>query len=176
MTRFPTTIEHYMSSALVTVEPAWPLREAIRLMREHEFRHLPVVSQKRVVGVVSLHAAESAVKSSPRASDPIAIAAAMDPNPYIVDPEEPADRVARGMAKRRVEYALVAHDLRLVGIFTSTDALLALAALLEDELVPGESALAAPASKAKTNSGVKSASAAKRGSSKPKRTEGGVKR
>ena len=142
MTRFPTTIDRYMSSVLVTVEPTWPLREAIRLMREHDFHHLPVISHGRLVGLIPLHAAERALESSGRATDPIAISAAMDAKPYVVDPEEPADRVARVMAERRTDCALVAHGERLLGIFTATDALLAFAALLEDERVPGESSLA----------------------------------
>lgn len=140
MTRFPTTIDRYMSSVLVTVELAWPLREALRLMQEHGFHHLPVVQNGRIRGLVSLHVAESAFTARRHASEPIDVAAAMDPRPYVVDPDEPADRVARGMAERRIDCALVAHGERIVGLFTATDALLALAALLEDEQVPGEGA------------------------------------
>jgi acetoin utilization protein AcuB len=158
MTRFPTTIDHYMTSVLVTVEPAWPVREAIRLMREHDFHHLPVVSHGRVVGLVSLQAAENAVNRSGRAPDSIEIRAAMDEQPYVVDPEEPADRVARGMAERRTDCALVAHGERLLGMFTATDALQAFAALLEDERVPGESTVAASSPKHKVGSGAPSKS------------------
>lgn len=133
MTRFPSTIDRYMSSALLTAEPGRPLHEALRSMREHGVRHLPVVTQGRIVGLLSMQGAELAKAQKSGSSARLEIADAMDENPHVVDPDEPADRVARGMAQRRSDCSIVAHAGRLVGIFTATDALLALAALLENE-------------------------------------------
>lgn len=147
MNRFPETIEHYMSSVLVTVDPSWPAGEALRLMREHEIRHLPVVRANKVIGLVSRSAVETSRGS--RSARPVAIADVMESRPHVVDPEEPASFVARGMAERHVDCALVAHGDRLHGLFTTTDALLALAACLEDENVPGDARIppARPAKK-----------------------------
>ncbi len=150
MSRFPQEIERYMSSVLVTVDPTWPASEALRLMNEHEIRHLPVVTRGHVVGLVARSAVE--LSRGSKTARPVDIRDVMDARPFVVEPEEPADRVARGMAKRHVDCAVVAHNEKLVGLFTSTDALLAFAALLEDERVPGEevvqSARPAPKSKA----------------------------
>lgn len=135
MPRFPQEIDRYMSSVLVTVEPSWPLIEALRLMKEHEIRHLPVVTRGRVAGLVSRASAERILEQA--SGRPPLIRDALEDRTWIVDPEEPAARVARGMAKRRADCAIVAHGDRLMGLFTTTDALLALAALIDDEHVPG---------------------------------------
>lgn len=158
MNRFPLTIEHYMSTVLVTVDPSWPAREALRLMREHEIRHLPVVCNKKVIGLVSRSSVETAQGS--RSARPVEIADVMDARPYVVDPEEPASFVARGLAERHQDCAVVAHEDRLHGLFTTTDALLALAACLEDESVPGDARIppVRPAARKKA----KSTSAAKK--------------
>ncbi|MBL8859004.1 MAG: CBS domain-containing protein [Planctomycetes bacterium] len=138
MSRFPTTIDKYMSSALVVISPAQPLSEAIRLMRLHDVRHLPVVKGKQFVGVISqrdIYLLQSLDASNP---SQVAVAEAMTDDPYTVEPDEPVDRVARAMAQRKIGTAVVTHGERLLGLFTTSDALLALAALLEDEHVPGE--------------------------------------
>ena len=137
MSRFPLSIEHYMSSVIVTAEPSWLASEAERLMAQHDIRHLPVVEKGRVVGVITqrdILRARADAKSATARRD---IAACMHADPYVVDPAEPLVRAAREMARRQIGSALVAHDGKLVGVFTTTDALLALAALLEDERVPG---------------------------------------
>jgi len=140
MSRFPLEIERYVSSVVVLIDPAQPLSEAIRLMRLHEVRHLPVVSKGLVVGLVSQR--DVYLMRSLEPSDPsrILVSEAMTAEPYTVEPDERVDVVAREMARRKIGSALVTHNGRLLGLFTATDALLALAALVEDDLVPGEPA------------------------------------
>ena len=140
MSRFPLEIERYVSSVVVLIDPAQPLSEAIRLMRLHEVRHLPVVSKGLVVGLVSQR--DVYLMRSLEPSDPsqILVSEAMTAEPYTVEPDERVDVVAREMARRKIGSALVTHNGRLLGLFTATDALLALAAFVEDDLVPGEPA------------------------------------
>ena len=138
MSRFPLEIDRYMSTVVVVIDPSQPLSEAIRRMRLHEVRHLPVVRKGKIAGLLSqrdVYLMQSIADSDPSA---IAVAEAMTSAPYTVDPEAPIDRVVREMARRKVGSVLVAHDGRLLGLFTSTDALLALAALVEDDRVPDE--------------------------------------
>jgi CBS domain-containing protein len=47
-------VRQWMTSDPVTVEPSVPVEEAARLMLERNFRHLPVVAEGRVLGIVSL--------------------------------------------------------------------------------------------------------------------------
>jgi acetoin utilization protein AcuB len=138
MSRFPLAIERYMSSVVVVIDPSQPLSEAIRLMRLHEVRHLPVVARNRITGLVSQR--DVYLMQSLEPSDPsqILVSEAMTRDPYTVEPEESVDLVAREMVRRRIGSAVVAHGGKLFGLFTTTDALLALAALVEDDRVPGE--------------------------------------
>jgi CBS domain-containing protein len=48
-----TPISEVMSKDLVTAEPATSLREAARIMTEKWIRHLPVLEEGRLVGIVS---------------------------------------------------------------------------------------------------------------------------
>src|SRR5689334_9135371 len=138
MTRFPLEIERYMTTVLVVVSPNQSLSEAIRLMRLHEVRHLPVVLEGALRGVVSqrdVYRLQSLDKFDPSR---VLVSEAMSTDLYTVEPDEPVDRVAREMVRRRIGTTLVTHGPRLMGLFTATDALLALAALVEDDRVPGE--------------------------------------
>jgi len=138
MSRFPLEISRYVSSVVVLVGPGQPLAEAIRLMRLHEVRHLPVVAKGRLVGLISqrdVYLMQSLERSDPRE---VLVSEAMTADPYTVEPDEPVDVVAREMARRKIGSVLVTHNDVLLGLFTTTDALLALAAFVEDDRVPGE--------------------------------------
>jgi len=140
MTRFPLEIRRYMTTVIVVVGPNQPISEAIRLMRLHEVRHLPVVLDGKLRGVVSqrdIYRLQSLDKFDPSR---VLVSEAMTSDLYTVEPDEPVDRVAREMVRRRIGTALVSHGPQLMGLFTATDALLAIAALVEDDRVPGEEA------------------------------------
>ena len=145
MSRFPLEIERYMTTVIVVVGPDQPLSEAIRLMRLHEVRHLPVVLQGKLKGVLSqrdIYLMQSLDRIDPSR---VAVSEVMTKDPYTIEPDEGVDRVAREMVRRRIGTALVTHGERLMGLFTTSDALLALAALVEDDRVPGEDAVLEPA-------------------------------
>ena len=138
MSRFPLEISRYVSSVVVLVGPAQPLSEAIRLMRLHEVRHLPVVAKGKLVGLISqrdVYLMQSLERSNPAE---VLVAEAMTVDPYTVEPDERVDVVVREMARRKIGSALVTHNEILLGLFTTTDALLALAAFVEDDRVPSE--------------------------------------
>jgi CBS domain-containing protein len=44
----------WMTPDPITVAPSLPVDEAAKLMLEHNFRHLPVVQEGRVLGIVSI--------------------------------------------------------------------------------------------------------------------------
>jgi acetoin utilization protein AcuB len=138
MSRFPLSIQRYMTSVLVVISPSRPLSEAIRLMRLHEVRHLPVVTKGKIAGLISqrdIYLMQSLERSDPST---ILVSEAMTQDPYTVEPDEPVDAVAREMVRRKIGTALVSHGDRLMGLFSATDALLALAALVEDDRIPTE--------------------------------------
>lgn len=136
MSRSPKTIDRYMSSILVVIGPSRPLSEALRLMRLHDVRHLPVVQRGKVVSIVTMRDIHLLGTIDSTAPSEILVSEAMVADPYTVEPDATIDGVAREMARRKIGTALVTHGDRLIGLFTKTDALVALAALVENERVP----------------------------------------
>ena len=43
-----------MTTDVITVEPGWTADQCMALMTERHVRHLPVVEQGRVVGIISI--------------------------------------------------------------------------------------------------------------------------
>src|SRR5690349_263459 len=120
-------IENFMSHVLVVVGPRQTLGEASRLMRGHGIRHLPVVEHGKVIGILSqrdVYLVETLAVSRP---EEIRVEEAMTSDPFLVEPEDSLESVAEHMASRRIGSAIVAHDGVLLGLFTVTDALRALA-------------------------------------------------
>jgi CBS domain-containing protein len=49
-----TAVKEILSSHLVEVSPAHSVEECLRLMSDHRVRHLPVMEEGRIVGVISI--------------------------------------------------------------------------------------------------------------------------
>ena len=49
----PTKVSEYMTAKVVTVTPDTGIREAFFIMKEHSIRHLPVIENKQLVGIIS---------------------------------------------------------------------------------------------------------------------------
>ena len=126
------TVRRFMTAGPHSISSQHTLADAHRLMRERGIRHLPVVDGGRLAGVVSqrdlylLETLRGVELARERVED------AMSDEPYVVSPDAPLDEVAEAMATRRHGSALVVERTEIVGIFTSTDALRALAALLRE--------------------------------------------
>lgn len=107
-----------------------PLAEAHRVMREKRLRHLPVLTEGRLVGVVStgdLHLIETLDGVDP---EKVPVHEAMSSEPYCVPPDAPLEEVADVMAGNKYGCALVVEKGRVLGIFTTVDALEALSHVL----------------------------------------------
>lgn len=126
MTLFEPTIEHFVTTVLVVIEPQQTVAQAARLMREHGFHHLPVMRSGRPVGVISER--DILLIETLRDVDPhdVLVEEAMSQKLYLVDPEAPMRQVAADMADRHYGCAIVARGDRVYGVFTTTDALRAL--------------------------------------------------
>jgi len=119
------TISPYVISSHAT------LAQAHRMMREHNIRHLPVVDDDRLVGLVSQR--DIYMLETLRGVDPLTetVAEAMSADPFTVPPEAPLDEVALAMATHKYGSAVVVDGGAVVGLFTIVDALRALASMMK---------------------------------------------
>jgi CBS domain-containing protein len=100
------------------------LRRASGLMVEHQIRHLPVMQERSLVGVLSdrdlKRALDPTLGLPPE--DELFVRDAYVSDPYVVDSSTALDVVLEHMAAHHVGSALVTSHGRLAGIFTATDA------------------------------------------------------
>ena len=111
------------------------LDEAHKLMRDHRIRHLPVVEDGTLVGIVSqrdLHLLESVAEFP---LDSVDVEEAMTPNPFVVTSDTALDEVLDIMADHKYGSVIVMGRDGIEGIFTAVDACRAFAEILRrDEM------------------------------------------
>lgn len=138
----PYRIRDFMTVHPHSIGPNRPLRAAHELMRAHRIRHLPVLDEGMLVGILSdrdLHLIETFKDVDPAE---VAVSEAMTPDPFVVPGDALLSDVARTMWQRKLGSAVVMDGDALVGIFTVTDATGALAYLLFEQ--EGNAVSAAP--------------------------------
>jgi acetoin utilization protein AcuB len=120
-------VQRFMTVAPVVIGSDRPLAEAHREMRRRNIRHLPVVEGGALVGLLSQR--DLYLLETLRGVDPATetVREAMTPEPYAVPPGAPLDEVAATMAARKYGSAVVVDRGAVIGVFTTTDALRALA-------------------------------------------------
>lgn len=130
MSRHIPPISKYMTRMPRTIGRDQTLTAAHQMMREHRIRHLPVLAGGRLVGLLSER--DLALIETLHSVDPdITLAEeAMTQAPYAVASDTPLDEVAATMAEQRYGSAVVMDHDKIVGVFTTTDALQALVELL----------------------------------------------
>ena len=134
MKRNPQVIA-FMTPFPYSIDVDASLQSAHQLMREHNFRHLPVTSDGSVVGILSdrdikLILGPDFAGASERE---LKVRDAYVERPCVVPASTPVATVARTMAENHIGSAIVTKDDKLVGIFTVTDACRALARVLEHD-------------------------------------------
>jgi acetoin utilization protein AcuB len=104
---------------------------AHQLMRAEGIGHLPVLDGDQVVGILAERDI-LLVESFPGVNPTdLRVEEAMVPAPYVVTPGASLSEVVATMLERRIGSAIVMERERVVGVFTTHDALRALGDLLE---------------------------------------------
>jgi acetoin utilization protein AcuB len=117
-------IQEAMTPGPVTVTEADTVAEAVAAMRRGRFRHLPVLRDGRLVGIVAHGDVE--VPAGTAAGEIEALMArdvgsVMTPDPVTVPGLEPVEVAARLLHDHRIGGLPVVDDGRLVGILTESD-------------------------------------------------------
>lgn len=120
------TVGEYMTPSPVTIGDDQPLERAHALMREHRIRHLPVLHGGKLVGVLSMGDLHLLETLGDRDLVNVKVEEAMTPDPWVVSADAPLEEVAAEMAEHKYGTAIVSDGRRVVGIFTTIDALRAL--------------------------------------------------
>lgn len=120
-------VEEFTTPNPVTAAEDMSTDELRRLMREHGVRHLPVVREGKVVGVVSDRDVRVAQGLSAEHSIQVCAADIMAIDPVMVKASTPIEEVAYAMSDKKIGSVLVNEESgEFLGIFTVTDALNAL--------------------------------------------------
>jgi acetoin utilization protein AcuB len=128
-------VKDSMTREVVTVGPQTSAADALKLCRDRRIRHLPVVEDGRLVGMVSdrdLRSATPALGDPNRAAalEEIRVVDAMNTDLHTADPEDPIENAAREMFERRIGSLPVTDGGELVGILTASDVMRALVHLV----------------------------------------------
>ena len=125
------TVKNFMTSLPRTIGAEQPLKKAMDIMQEHQIRHLPVLQNKKLVGVLTER--DIAVARSFQGSAELRVEGVMMPMSYAVPPEASLAEVTTYMAEHRLGSAIVQNlNGQVVGIFTTNDALRALSEILKE--------------------------------------------
>ncbi|PIQ24749.1 CBS domain-containing protein [bacterium (Candidatus Blackallbacteria) CG17_big_fil_post_rev_8_21_14_2_50_48_46] len=124
------SIGHIMSAGLFTVHPKQTLWEVKEIFEQQQIRHIPVVSGKDVVGIVSLTdlmrvtygIAKEDLAQNQAIYQSVNVEQAMTPNPEVVSEETTIREVAELLVEKGFHAVpVVGEDGNLKGLVTTTD-------------------------------------------------------
>jgi CBS domain-containing protein len=134
MKRIPA-VKTVMTPFPYSVDAGAPVAEAQDFMRQHRIRHLPVVHDGQLAGVISDRDIKLVLGPDfayPNAGE-LTVRDVMVQDPYVVDLGTRLDEVLEHMATHQLGSALVTREGRLAGVFTVTDACRAFAQHLREQ-------------------------------------------
>jgi len=121
-------VNEIMRKPVTVIQSTTLISEAFQQLQTHGFRHLPVMDEGRLVGVITdrdLRFATSSLSLAPRtAGEPVALV--MSSPVLTADPLDPVEDAARIMRDRKIGCLPVLDGSELVGILTGMDLLDAL--------------------------------------------------
>ena len=127
-------VRQYMTALPETIEESLSLSDAKDRMFRLGVRHLPVLRDGKLIGILSQRDVAVAESLSREDLDSIEVGEVMTEIPFTCGPNAHVEAVAREMAQHLYGSAIVvdpAHPTQVVGVFTTTDALRALAEIID---------------------------------------------
>lgn len=131
MSKAMPKISKYMTTLPHSINFECTVNEAVKVMEHRRVRHLPVMKNQKILGIVSDRDIKSIFAFAGADPDVIKVGDICSDYPYITQPNALINEVATEMAAKKFGSALVLDNGKLVGIFTATDACQALSDICE---------------------------------------------
>jgi acetoin utilization protein AcuB len=133
MEQLKVPVDEFTTPAPQTVDLMTPMSELLGMMERERFRHIPVTDNDEAVGIISDR--DLKMFTTLGGGDSILARDVMTPHPYVAASGTPLHDVAFQMSKEKIGSAIIVDEQqKVIGIFTSTDALNALIEVLRGEL------------------------------------------
>jgi acetoin utilization protein AcuB len=116
------TVKEYMTPAPICIDSQASMEDAIKLMEDQNIRHLPVLKNGLIFGLVSERDLKNVFIFSASHCKEIRIEDICEWQPYSANSDESIDVVADQMAKNKLGSVLIVDRGELMGIFTFVDA------------------------------------------------------
>jgi acetoin utilization protein AcuB len=126
-------VSEFMTLAPHTIGDDQSVSDGYRILRQFDIRHLPVLHGGKLVGLLSQRDLHFLGSPSNEDNTDTPVSEAMSPDTYAVGPHEALRHVAAEMAEHRYGSAVVVEQGRVIGIFTTADAVRALSVLLTSQ-------------------------------------------
>lgn len=138
--RHMPTLTEVMTPFPHLIKESTSINDAIHLMEEKQFHHLPVVVDHAVVGLLSTTDIKLAQMPGHRTTEftELSVGDICRRRIYLVDLHVRLDEVLENMAADSWEAAIVLREGRLAGIFTSQDACRVFSQWLRKEYLPSD--------------------------------------
>jgi len=116
------TANMYVISNLTFISPTSTVHDAYETMKKQQIHHVPVVENGEAIGIISDRDLQFITMMG--TSNEVKCQDIMTKNPVIVDTSSPISEVALTMVNKNINSVLINNtEGKVVGIFTSTDAL-----------------------------------------------------
>ena len=122
-------VKERMSPRFITIDPDASLAEARALLDQHRIRHLPVVEEGSLIGIITDRDIRSAASGS--SLDRVKVGAAMTRKVITVTPETHIQQAAKLLLANKIGGLPVLKAGALQGIITETDLLNALVEIMD---------------------------------------------
>uniref|UniRef100_A0A7V4LD40 CBS domain-containing protein n=1 Tax=Desulfobacca acetoxidans TaxID=60893 RepID=A0A7V4LD40_9BACT len=117
-----------MNAKPITISPDKRVGQALKLMQQHQIRHLPVMKGERMVGWISARTLREVLLAS--MLEVITVADVMVEAPIMVSPDTSVEEAARLMHEHKIGGMPVMEGDKLVGVITVNDLLYAFITML----------------------------------------------
>ncbi|MGE3975859.1 MAG: CBS domain-containing protein [Bdellovibrionales bacterium] len=133
MNKLNLPVEEFTTPDPITAKEDTTIDDLTRVMKDHGIRHIPILRDKQVVGIISDRDIKVASGLSAREKMLIQASDIMATDPVTVRSQASLDEVAFIMSKNKIGSVIVNDENEeFLGIFTATDALNALIEITRD--------------------------------------------